>query len=168
MKRFGKCVGRGTHHGSIGSHLSERRHRDIMNPVVHAITNVLVALLLVGPPVLCRAGVLVGCCDHDSTGLIEAGASALSPCCAGCDTPGEPPQPLPDRAPRKCGTCAGVCGTLVKPSDDSNAMMFATWMVMTIQTFCETTLASGSYIQARPIYQLASLPFPPSDLPLLI
>ena len=124
--------------------------------------------LQVGPPVLCRAGVLVECCDHEPRKLSLPAATEPSLCCGDGDVGGDPQQPSTDPVQRKCGTCAGVCTTVIKPSDDSQAMNFVVLSLLPAQIVSEASLATGAMYPSSHAARTPILPYPPSDLPLLI
>ncbi len=128
----------------------------------------LMAWLLVGPPALCRAGMLVECCERGSAETADPSATVESPCCrdgdAGCDSR----QPAPDPTPRRCGTCASACVTVAKPSDDSNYTTFAVLLVLPVDVVLETPLAPDTSRHLSCSCRRSTRPYPPSDLPLLI
>ncbi len=117
---------------------------------------------LVGAPNLCRAGVLVGCCQH-------APERDMAPVAAvGWCNEGEPKN-LPEN--RECGSCANVCNTIAKPPDggDQAAMEFPAAAIVSVVSVSVETLALRD---PAPRIDLSvsriDLPFPPSDVPLLI
>ena len=136
--------------------------------MARSAVNLLMMWLLLGPPALCRAGVLVECCDHGSTETPEPEAAAESPCCGGVNAGGDSGKPAPNPLPRKCGICSGVCTAVVKPSDDSTANSLVNLMVLPAYVFSETLPTSGTILYDSLLCLGQSRPYPPSDLPLLI
>ncbi len=136
--------------------------------MARSAVNLVMMWLLLGPPVLCRAGVLVECCDHESTESPEPDAVVESSCCGGVDAGGDSGQPAPKPIPRKCGACSGVCATVVKPSDDSTANSLVNLLVLHAYVVSETPLAPGTILHVSFSCRGPSPPYPPSDLPLLI
>jgi len=124
--------------------------------------------LLLGPPALCRAGVLVQCCHLDSIQTLDPGEPVASPCCVDEDTDSGVSDPAPDPMPRRCGTCAGVCASVAKPSDDSNSTTLAAFLVLPASVVTVTPITRVTSRDMSRSSWLTSLPFPPSDLPLLI
>ena len=121
--------------------------------------------LLVGPPALCRGGVLEECCAHDEARVVTAVVADQPPCCKGsskCSSkrPAEPP------APRKCGTCAGVCATVVKPSDDTvtDTVLMLMPVYLDGVSIDPSILRSQDLTDGRP----PELRVPMGELPLLI
>ncbi|MGD2110340.1 MAG: hypothetical protein PVI86_13245 [Phycisphaerae bacterium] len=125
-------------------------------------------LLLVGPPVLCRAGVLVECCEHEQA---EPAADATRSSCCDCDedhgsnTGGRPPA---REAPRKCGGCVAVCFGVTKPSDDSASAILVGWALLHLCVASESPLPQQTIRHCDGPRHLQNLPFPPSDIPLLV
>ena len=139
-----------------------------MTSMTGATVKLLMVWLLVGPPALCRAGVLVECCDHESTETANSSASVSSPCCGDADANGDSERPTSDPMPRKCGTCAGVCATVVKPPDDFGSDTFVALLVLPLEVVSEAPFAPGASDHVSSLCRIPSLPYPPSDLPLLI
>jgi len=135
--------------------------------MTRATVKLLMMWLLVGPPALCRAGVLVECCDHESEET-AASATVESPCCGDADTGCGSEEPAPDPMPRRCGSCADMCAAVVKPSGDSNSTTFAVLLVLPVNVVSKAPLAPDTGQHFSPSCQRPSPPYPPSDLPLLI
>jgi len=134
--------------------------------MIRGAVYLLMVWLMAGPPALCRAGVLDECCDQRSADW--PAATVESGCCAdgdgGCGADQRAPEPIP----RKCGTCAGVCTSLVKPSEDSNTVSLAEAAFIPVHIDPEPLIAEHtSRIFLRSCRQPA-LPYPHSDVPLLI
>lgn len=123
--------------------------------------------LLVGPPALCRAGVLIECCDHEPLGDLRIVEATKPPCCDNENPTGNEDRPDPESGSRKCGTCAGVCATVAKPSDGLDVTTLAD-VVLPIPSAIASTRPHHASQTLAGSPQSASLPFPPSDLPLLI
>ena len=116
---------------------------------------------LVAAPNLCRAGVLVACCQHAPERDIAPTAAV------GCCDEGEPKN-LPEN--RNCGSCAGVCDTIAKPPDggDQPDMEQPTAVVVNVIYVCVEPLMQGTASRVDLTVSGVRLPFPPSDVPLLI
>ncbi|OQZ07129.1 MAG: hypothetical protein B6D36_01445 [Planctomycetes bacterium UTPLA1] len=135
--------------------------------MIRGAVRLLMVCLLVGPPALCKAGVLVACCDHES---LRAGTDEplQTACCTevedGCNTD----TTVPDSTPRKCEACAGICAGAVKPSDESKAAALDAQPAILVVI----VINSMAYPRIRPdsLHSLPGprLPFPVSDVPLLI
>lgn len=139
-----------------------------MSLMARGALKLLMAWLLAGPPALCRAGVLVECCDHASTKTANSSAHVSAPCCGDCGTNSKSEKPAPDPVPRQCGTCAGVCATVVKPVDDANPTTFAVFLAIPAHVASDGQPATDTGYLDPHSYRIANLPYPPSDLPLLI
>lgn len=137
-----------------------------MTRMIRLAVKLVMVWLLLGPPALCRAGVLVQCCDHESEGTPDPSDSVASPCCADEGSDSGSSDSAPDSTPRRCGTCAGVCASVAKPTDDSNSTTLAAFLVP--PTNVVTVAAITRVTNMSRLSWLTSLPFPPSDLPLLI
>lgn len=173
--------------------LPETWNRHLAEPacrMLRAVVKLWMVCALMGPPALCRIGVLVQCCEN---GPAEARAASSAASC--CDdrasnlalpaVAAKKNSRQDDPIPRKCGACAAVCSSVAKPNDDDERAGFAggashTWPFSLHRV--------GS--QSPPVYWLAghgstihdfdhswhppNLPFPPpagwfaSDFPLLI
>lgn len=120
------------------------------------------AMLMVGmllaAPALCHAGALPCCCEpagEDPCAAVEAGERADS-CCAPCED--------------ECASCAGVCdakstsATRSDLADDEPAMPAITCITSDQRP---GLLRSASSCEAV-VHQRLHLPFPVSDVPLLI
>lgn len=135
--------------------------------MIRGVVRLLMAWLLVGSPVLCKAGVLVACCDHQSV-LTSDYWSSESSCCNDAENGfnGEPC--APDSPPRECGACAGVCGGAVKPSDESKAASLPAQSVCAVAIGIVPTISLNPRPFSFHSLRVPRLPFPRSDLPLLI
>ncbi len=136
-----------------------------MTEMSRVVVNSLMVWLLVAPPVLCRAGVLVECCDD---GPAEVATVATdSPCCgdaaAGCGDGESAPQP----GPRKCGSCATICSSPAKPADEANVPTLVAAAAPLLHARSESPSAAHNQNPDRSRSR-GELPFPPTDIPLLI
>lgn len=127
--------------------------------------------LLVGPPALCRAGVLVACCDRDP--VHESDRSQSANCCPGddecrlqspCDE--APSEPTSDH--RTCDRCAGVCAGVARLSDDISADLPCDFLPLMSLGMSDLTSASKPLVTHPILLQVPRIPFPASDVPLLI
>ncbi|HRX86217.1 MAG TPA: hypothetical protein P5572_14450 [Phycisphaerae bacterium] len=130
---------------------------------------VTIALLLAAPPILCRGGILADCCAHQGTqdALREnVQDCADEHCCAG-DAPLESPA-APAEPPRKCGACAALCLGHFTLNDSPGTVVAIAAMPMARLDAPEAAQAArvsvAPGLQAHP----PGLPFPTSDVPLLI
>jgi len=117
---------------------------------------------LVAAPNLCRAGVLVACCQHAPERDMAATAAV------GCCDEGEPKN-LPEN--RDCGSCANVCDTIAKPPDggDQPGMELPVALVVNVVFVrIEPWSPQGATSHIDLPVSGVDLPFPPSDVPLLI
>ena len=138
------------------------------------ILTLLVAIWgLVGLPSLCRAGVLVECC------VPAHHTEKESPRCPdGC--PNKCPNESPDKGPdstgssgeRDCSSCVGVCNWMSLAPQKLAAEDFETTSTPVVATTLALTggfpsgpSGSPDVFKPRP---RGNLPFPTSDLPLLI
>ena len=123
--------------------------------------------LLVGPPALCRAGVLIECCDHEPLRDLRIVATTEPPCCDNENPTSSEDLPDSESGSRTCGACAGVCATVAKPSDGLDVTTLADVALPIPGVIAPTRAHHASQILAgSPLSPY--LPFPPSDLPLLI
>lgn len=128
------------------------------------VAKLLMAFLLLAPPVLCRGGILEQCCA--STGAATAAAGEPLGCGEPCCAEEEAPAPKPVRP--ACGECAALCfGHFHAP--DNSAQAWA--LVSTPAAFAvddSLPRPAPTKLCRRPIDVPPDLPFPPSDAPLLI
>lgn len=120
---------------------------------------------LIVAPSLCRAGLLTACC-FPSDRLAETQASS-DECCKHTE-PGNAPAPKPE--PRTCDSCAHVCDATVKAPDDSGKLncyqlMFVSHVALPAES---PTLDTWALSAASSVVFETNLPFPRSDIPLLI
>lgn len=152
----------------------------------------LMIFLIAGPPALCRAGMLVRCCESQAaqpltaqpltdtqlTGKVQA-TCCKSECRSG--KPVGPTQiesinselptqevPVEQEVPRNCEDCAAVCAGAFKPSDGSHSLVpTSPASSECICVFDATTMQSispaGELANKRP-----SIPYPASDIPLRV
>ena len=125
--------------------------------------------LLVAPPALCRAGVLADCCEDQQT---ETSTAAVKhPCCrestGGCKEEQSSPHRVPDPAPKSCGTCAAVCSSPAKPAEEPILPTPAAVLLTSLSVASELLPTQASHDSACSCNQ-RKLPFPSSDVPLLI
>ena len=116
---------------------------------------------LVAAPNLCRAGVLVACCDHAPKR--EASQEVSDGCCDEGESANLPQN-------RDCGSCVIVCDTIAKPPDGGQqAGMELPAAVADMVCFCiePSDLQAPAFRAALPVSGI-DLPFPHSDIPLLI
>ena len=127
--------------------------------------NLLMVWLLVGSPPLCRAGVFVDCCAHEPK---KTGSESIAKptCCevAGHDTDSAVPDS--DELPRNCASCAGVCKHVAKPSDDSSKLQLTPLHFSVFELVVAPAYSVGYALACSCL--LPAMPFPASDLPLLI
>lgn len=126
------------------------------------------AWLLIGPPALCRAGVLVDCCAHESTQSTAPTETVESPCCEKHESEEDAALLTPERIPRKCGDCAGVCNSVAKPSDDTGLNTLAVSPVAVVPVASEAPMPVQGNLDPHRTPIHTGPPYPPSDLPLLI
>ena len=126
--------------------------------------------LLVGPPALCKAGVLTSCCERGSHEVTSCADD--SPCCDGydwiADKGNDQGSPGQDSKHRSCGQCADVCAGPAKTCDEARVES-PFQLILHFSDYLEFA-SSGSffkYSRANPS-QMPKLPFPASDVPLLI
>jgi len=139
-----------------------------MTLMTQATVRLLMVWLLVGPSALCRAGVLVECCDHESAETADSFATVESSCCKDGNAGIDSGQPAPDPAPRKCGACASVCTSAAKPSDDSNSTALMVLLVLPAHVVSEAQIVLKTSRHVFRSCRQPNLPYPHSDLPLLI
>jgi len=169
VRRASCCIGGGPGHrlgGSIQTDLDVGVGTCRMRIMVSNSGKLLMAWLLVGPPALCRAELLVQCCAHDPA---ESSPTAAIPSCCDEDHHGESERESPTpRAPRECGDCAGVCNGVAKPSDDSTDAYLVDWAVLSDDAGEESPPPQRTGHDFARLRLLRMAPFPPSDVPLLI
>lgn len=137
-----------------------------MESMLRNAFKLLMVWLIVGPPALCRAGVLVECCEHETAQPVPA--VSASPCCGGCDS-GETPEPAtPEPAPRECGTCAGVCAVAAKPADELPPVTFLVIVIDRVRFSHDPAHPARSGRSFSRDVCASAHPYPSSDLPLLI
>jgi len=122
--------------------------------------------LLAGPPVLCRAGALVNCCEGRPAESAAAEESR-SACCdedSGCTDPHSPSHQLP----RKCGMCVTICSGPTKPTEVSVSPIMADAALPYVFAGPDTSPGRRSVYDFGPIKLLHRLPYPLSDVPLRI
>ncbi len=124
--------------------------------------------LLVGPPLLCRGGVLVDCCDHPP---VESPPAVMMPSCCDssscCPTSDQSAPPQEEQSPRKCRDCTAICASKAKVSDDITLVDFADVVVAALGVDSQLGTPSLAVFPKRAEVP-RRLPFPASDVPLLI
>lgn len=135
--------------------------------MIRGAVRLLMACLLVGPPALCKAGVLVACCDHES---LRAGNDEPleSACCPDAEDDCNADTTVPDSTPRKCEACAGICAGAVKPSDESKAAAIDAQTASVVAFVINSMACPGIRSDSLRSLPDPRLPFPVSDVPLLI
>jgi hypothetical protein len=122
--------------------------------------------LVAGPPNLCRAGVVVECCEHEQPESPVATGDTL--CCndhrGSCDDQ----QPPAREKPRQCGTCADICANITKPSEGLNYPAFAGCLLVPNLLISYSLTLQPTVCHLEPTKFLQKLPFHTSDVPLLI
>jgi hypothetical protein len=130
------------------------------------ILTLTMAWSVVAAPTLCRAGVLVSCCDHD---VDPATANATADC---TPTDGCCPNPEPVNAPadRGCSACVSACQAVAKPSDELNPTFDLHAITVAVDSasspMADAAFAGFTWSVDRS--DPPGLPFPRSDIPLLI
>lgn len=116
-------------------------------------------------PNLCRAGLLTACC-FPSDRPTQARASG-DDCCNHTE-PQSAPTPKPE--PRKCDSCAQVCDATVKTPDDSGRLSSCLFISADHEAPSTEIPILGEWtrsVAAGVVFE-TDLPFPRSDIPLLI
>ena len=124
---------------------------------------------LVAAPALCRAGILDECCEHQPAPPLSGEKATCGG--AGCGCTDESPRPQPQQPEeRQCSWCAGVCRTQIKPSDEGgNTLQFQHALPVAVDTPSDMgLLGRASRCFAGGAAERHRIPFPPSDVPLLI
>ncbi len=140
------------------------------------VARLLMIFLIAGPPTLCRAGLLVRCCESapDSQLADEASSSCCESGCRNGEQSSKRQVKSKDskrherEVPRKCSDCAAVCAGAFKPSDALPSLTpTSPAMSECVVVFdaIETQLVWGA--DNLPHWRL-SIPYPASDLPLRI
>ena len=117
---------------------------------------------LAAAPTLCRAGILVACCQH--AGELKVPQIASDGCC----DEGEPAN-VPQN--RECGSCVIVCDTISKPPDGGYQAGMELPAALVVNVVCvrvEPWTPRGTTSGVDFPVSGVDLPFPPSDVPLLI
>lgn len=130
--------------------------------------NLLMVWLLVGSPPLCRAGVLSDCCEHEVPSAAIPQDAIHPPCCNDSGEHDGSTEREPEQLPRECGSCAGVCMHVAKPSDDSSDIDFSLATYCAIELVITARPSQGHDTTITCAYRPPCLPYPASDLPLLI
>ena len=97
-----------------------------------------------------------------SSAAAGGGRYALSTYC-----PNRTPHRVPDPAPKSCGTCAAVCSSPAKPAEEPNLPTPAAVLLTSLSVASELLPTQASHDSACSCNQ-RKLPFPSSDVPLLI
>jgi hypothetical protein len=167
----------------FGSRLNMFDHNGRIDVGMQHVARLLMIFLIAGPPALCRAGLLVRCCESRSAW--QATEEAPSSCCeSGCQTndlntqkhdpnaqnKAKPrgPKPPSRETPRNCSDCAAVCAGAFKPSD---GLPFFAIYTLTLPEYigdCDSfdprqISRANELANVRP-----SVPYPSSDIPLRI
>ena len=134
--------------------------------MARVLVNLSMVWFLAGPPALCRGGMLVQCCEHEPAE--SSAVASRSSCCDKDHSGGTERQPTSPQAPRKCGNCVTVCFGVTKPSDDSIDPILVGWAFLPLFVGQDSTPPRCTIRNfERPMFP-HKLPFPPSDVPLLI
>jgi hypothetical protein len=122
---------------------------------------------LVASPGLCRGGWLTACCEHETTIGFSAGEGGCEDPDCRCPVKEQPKEPTNGR---HCAPCAAVCAGLFKPGDDTSVMIDGGMPAQAIVPAYADLIRHAS---ARRVLESSPggrqrLPFPRSDIPLLI
>jgi len=130
-----------------------------------------VASWLAAVPTLCRAEILSGCCNSSrSYSYCEDGIEGSVAPCADDDC-GEHADPCRSTPLKECGACAGVCVGVVKPVDHGEATTLVaqvSWLISDFATMADFSPQSSLDCLQDSCAERFHLPFPTSDIPLLI
>ncbi len=143
---------------------------------MQVIARLLMIFLIAGPPALCRAGLLVRCCESPEAEVVAE--EAPSSCCkSGCGTGKQAAKPQAEsneskrpasESPRKCSDCAAVCAGVFKPSETPPSL------TPTSPAMYER-IGDLDTVEPQPVLSFddlafgwLSIPYPASDLPLQI
>lgn len=122
---------------------------------------------LMGAPMLCRAGVLVRCC---APSIKDQGPVENTDCENGCCSRPNGEAPVQDGDERECDSCVALCKAVAKPIDDDplpgRAGLATPTIVPSLDTAAPSILMWALAIDRPP--DKLRLPFPSSDIPLLI
>ena len=122
---------------------------------------------LIGAPMLCRAGVLVRCCAPSIKYQVPA---ENGDCEKGCCSYPNGEAPVQDGDERECGSCVALCKAVAKPIDDDplagRAGLPTPTIVPSVDASASVMLMWALAIDRPP--DKLRLPFPSSDIPLLI
>ena len=144
-----------------------------MFAMLRAFLTVTAVWSLVASPVLCRGGWLRACCEHETTmgdsadaGRAMSRGGCEDPDC-GCPVEERPKEPVDDR---ECAPCAAVCAGLFKPGDDTSVILDGSEAALATGTVHDDLIqqASVRWMLAFSHTGRQRLPFPRSDIPLLI
>ena len=95
---------------------------------------------------------------------VESESSCCESDCCESDAPATPESP----PTRSCGTCADVCAGVFKPGDDVNAPISLLSMLPAIDAAPTSIHLRHSVVEVDSTSLPDKLPFPLSDVPLLI
>ncbi len=120
---------------------------------------------LIVAPSLCRAGLLTACCfpGERPTEMQASGDE----CCKHTE-PLSTPAPSPE--PRRCDSCAHICDATVKAPDDSGRFDGCQLITVSYEALPAQSPTLGTWASSAASVAVldTNLPFPPSDVPLLI
>lgn len=120
---------------------------------------------LIVAPNLCRAGLLTSCCTPGKS--VQEVSVASDGCCGEKHTPVDSPS---KSEPRECDSCAQVCDVVVKAPEDAPKLDCC----QTLVVFYEVPQTASEAPAVRFLLSdpekadESNLPFPRSDVPLLI
>ncbi len=151
------------------------------------VARLLMIFLIAGPPALCRAGLLVRCCESRVAQPVTVEPltdKAPSSCCKSECRSGEPEGqtqiestdfelpaqevPLKREMPRNCGDCAAVCAGAFKPSDGPPSLVPSTPASSECIGVLDAIEAQLNSPAVEPANKRPSIPYPASDVPLRV